>query len=172
MLRTAAGTDPTRTIRAITRSIDSRLAPAIVNVERDMSDSLAAPRFVMLLLSIFTGLALVLSAIGLYGVMAFAVAQRTKEIGIRVALGASMAQIGRAVIARGVALAVVGAAAGVIVAMWGTKLIEHELYGVTRSDVWSFVVGVTVLLAAATLACIVPMRRAVAVDPIRAIRTE
>jgi putative ABC transport system permease protein len=172
MLRSATAADPTSAVRAAVRSIDPRLGVDIVNVEQQLDKSLAAPRFMMLLLSIFTVLALVLSAIGLYGVMAFAVMQRTKEIGIRVALGASMAQIGRAVVVRGVGLAVIGAAVGVFVAIWGTKLIEHELYGIGRSDASSFVVAVTVLLGAATVACIVPMRRAIGVDPIRAIRSE
>jgi ABC-type antimicrobial peptide transport system permease subunit len=171
MLRSASS-DPTPAIRAAARAIDPKLNVDITSVERQLDQSLAAPRFVMLLLSIFTALALVLSAIGLYGVMAFAVMQRTKEIGIRVALGASMAQIGRAVVTRGLGLAVAGAAVGVFVAMWGTRLIEHELYGIGRSDAASFVVAVTVLLVAAVVASIVPMRRAVAVDPIRAIRAE
>jgi putative ABC transport system permease protein len=171
MLR-SSDVDPTAAIRAVVRSIDPRLTPQVRSIERQMAGSLAEPRFMMLLLSIFTVLALALSAIGLYGVMAFAVAQRTKEIGIRVALGASMGQIGRAVVVRGVGLAVAGAAVGVFVATWGTKLIEHELYGVARSDLSSFVVAVTVLLGAATVACIVPMRRAIGVDPIRAIRSE
>jgi ABC-type antimicrobial peptide transport system permease subunit len=76
------------------------------------------------------------------------------------------------VVTRGLGLAVAGAAVGVFVAMWGTRLIEHELYGIGRSDAASFVVAVTVLLVAAVVASIVPMRRAVAVDPIRAIRAE
>jgi predicted permease len=172
MVRSASPADPTGSIRAVVRSIDPRLTTDVVSTERHLSQSLAEPRFMMLLLSIFTVLALVLSAIGLYGVMAFAVAQRTKEIGIRVALGASMGQIGRAVVVRGVGLAATGAAVGVFVATWGTKLIEHELYGVARSDPSSFLVAVSVLLGSATVACIVPMRRAVAVDPIRAIRSE
>jgi putative ABC transport system permease protein len=172
MLRTGTAADPTAAIRAVVRSIDPRLTLDVIDIERQVAGSLAEPRFMMLLLSIFTVLALVLSAIGLYGVMAFAVAQRTKEIGIRVALGASMGQIGRAVVVRGVGLAATGAAVGVFVATWGTKLIEHELYGVARSDPSSFVVAVSVLLGSATVACIVPMRRAVAVDPIRAIRSE
>lgn len=172
MLRVSTTADPTPAIRAAVRSIDPRLTVDVVSVEDQLDKSLAAPRFMMLLLSIFTVLALVLSAIGLYGVMAFAVMQRTKEIGIRVALGASMTQIGRAVVVRGVGLAVAGAGAGVFMATWGTKLIEHELYGIGRSDPSSFIVAVTVLLGAAIVACIVPMRRAVAVDPIRAIRSE
>jgi putative ABC transport system permease protein len=172
MIRSATSADPTPAVRAVVRSIDPRLTADVVSVEHRLSQSLAAPRFMMLLLSIFTVLALVLSAIGLYGVMAFAVAQRTREIGIRVALGASMAQIGRAVVVRGVGLAVAGAAIGVFVATWGTKLIEYELYGVDRSDLSSFAVAVAVLLGAATIACIVPTRRAVGVDPIRAIRSE
>ena len=172
MIRSTTAADPTAAVRAVVRSIDPRLTTHVGSVERGLSRSLAAPRFMMLLLSIFTVLALVLSAIGLYGVMAFAVAQRTREIGIRVALGASMAQIGRAVVVRGVGLAVIGAAVGVFAATWGTKLIEHELFGVARSDPSSFVVAVSVLLGAAAVACIVPTRRAVGVDPIRAIRSE
>lgn len=172
MLRSSTNVDPTATIRKVAHSIDPRLTPQVRSIERQMAGSLAQPRFMMLLLSIFTALGLVLSAIGLYGVMAFSVAQRTREIGIRVALGASLTQIGRSVVVRGVGLAVTGAAVGVFVATWGTKLIEHELYGVARSDVPSFVVAVSVLLGAAVVACIVPMRRAVAVDPIRAIRSE
>jgi putative ABC transport system permease protein len=126
----------------------------------------------MLLLSIFASIALVLTAIGLYGVMSYAVAQQTREIGIRVALGASLGLIARTVIGRGVGLAAIGAVIGLIGAMWGTKLIEHELYGVARSDVLSFAVAVGVLLAAAVLACIMPTRAAVTVDPIRAIRAD
>jgi putative ABC transport system permease protein len=100
------------------------------------------------------------------------VTQRTREIGIRVALGAPSGSIARSVLITGAALAVVGSLIGLGFAAWGTKLIENQLYGVARSDVVSFVAAVVVLTGAALLACVVPTRRALAVDPITAIRAD
>lgn len=142
------------------------------SVAANMATSIATPKFAMLLLTIFTTLALVLAAVGLYGVMSYSVAERTREIGIRVALGASDAAIARRVIGGGTSLAAVGAAIGLGAAVWGTKLIEAQLYGLTRLDPASYVVGGIVLLAAALVASIVPTRRALAVDPMTAIRAE
>jgi putative ABC transport system permease protein len=144
----------------------------VVNVEDQMAGSIDAPRFVMRLLSVFTVLALALAGIGLYGVMAYAVAQRTHEIGIRIALGATRQTVARAVMLRGATLAVLGATVGLLAAHWGTRVIEHELFGVATSDPVSFAAAVVVLLSAAALACVVPTRRALSVDPIRAIRAE
>jgi len=146
--------------------------PPAVSVAEMMFRSIAAPRFVMLLLSVFTTLALVLAAVGLYGVMAYTVAQHTREIGIRVALGASGERIVRSVIGRGAALATVGAMIGLGAAVWGTKLIENQLYGLARLDAPSFAIGALVLISAAIAACIVPTRRALAVDPMTAIRAD
>ena len=126
----------------------------------------------MMLLASFTVLAVLLAAVGLYGVMAYAVARRTREIGIRLALGATPRAIGRAVIARGMALAVVGAVLGVAGAAWGTKAIEKMLYGIPRMDLVSFGVSATVLLLVTFMACIVPTRRALRVDPLIAMRAE
>ncbi len=126
----------------------------------------------MLLLRVFTVLALVLAGVGFYGVMAFIVAQQTREIGIRVALGASRGRVARAILSRGTALAAIGAAIGLVVSRWGTHLIENQLYGVTRSDPASLIVGALVLMSAALLACVVPTRRALAVDPMTAIRAD
>jgi ABC-type antimicrobial peptide transport system permease subunit len=117
-------------------------------------------------------LALVLAAIGLYGVMAYSVAQRTREIGIRVALGATRGRIARAVVTKGASLALAGSAVGVTIALWGTKLIEHELYGVAKRDTVSLGASVIVLIAVGVLACVVPARRALAVDPMTAIRAD
>ena len=109
--------------------------------------TIATPRYTMLLLTIFTIVAVCLTAVGLYGVMAYAVAAETREIGIRVALGASAARIGRSVIARGTLLAIAGGILGLIAAAWGTRLLESQLYGVTRLDAASYVSGAIVLLA-------------------------
>jgi putative ABC transport system permease protein len=172
VIRTDGSADPLAPVQSLVRSIEPMLVPELTSVEHQMGQSIAGPRFVMLLLTVFTILALALAAIGLYGVMAYTVAERTREIGIRVALGAPRARIARAVIARGVAVAIAGAAAGLATAAWGTKLIEHQLYGVARSDAVSFVAAVIVLIGAAVAACVVPTRRALAVDPMTAIRAE
>jgi hypothetical protein len=137
-----------------------------------MTRYLAGPRFVMTLLTTLTLLALLLAAVGLYGMMAYTVAQQTREIGIRVALGASSDRVARSVVGRGAALAIVGAAIGLAAATWGTRVIESQLYGVTRLDPVSFAIGAVVLVGAALIACVVPTRRALAVDPMTAIRAD
>jgi putative ABC transport system permease protein len=175
ILRAAAGRDPIPAIRGIINQLDPMLpAPTatVSNVEEAMARSIARPRFTMVLLVSFTLLALVLAAVGLYGVMAYSVAQRTRDIGIRIALGATRRDVARSVLRQGSVLAIVGAAVGLLGARWGSKLLEHSLYGVDRSDVASFALGAIVLVATAVLACIVPMRRAVAVDPLVAIRAD
>lgn len=144
----------------------------IDGTEELMHRTLAQPRFVMLLLTGFSALGLLLAAIGLYGVMAFAVAQETREIGIRVALGASRGSLVKRVLSRGLSLAVVGAGVGIGIAMWATKLIASQLYGVERFDIVSFACGALALLAAAAIACIIPARRALGVDPMTAIRAD
>lgn len=146
--------------------------PPPESVESNISKSIAAPRFVMLLLAILTSLALVLSSIGLYGVMSYSVAQQTRDIGIRVALGASDARIARGVLGRASALAVVGAVIGLVSAGWATNLIESQLYGVTRLDPVAFGAGAIVLIGSAIVASVVPTRRALSVDPMTAIRAE
>jgi ABC-type antimicrobial peptide transport system permease subunit len=148
------------------------LHPTIVSVTAALHDATAAPRFIMAVLSAFTLLALLLASVGLYGVMAHTVAQQTREIGIRVALGASRGRIARDVIVPGVALAALGAALGLIASHWGTTLIQNQLYDVPPNDTLSLVAGGAVLIGAALLACIVPTRRALGVDPMTAIRAE
>jgi putative ABC transport system permease protein len=172
MIRTDGAADLARPIQALVRSLDGQVTPKLESVEVQMAQSISAPRFVMLLLTTFTVLALVLAAIGLYGVMAYSVARRTREIGIRVALGATRSRISRAVVGGGVSLALVGSALGIAIALWGTKLIEHELYGVAQRDTVSLAASVIVLLAVGIVACVVPARRALAVDPMTAIRAD
>ena len=144
----------------------------IDGTEAFIYSSLSEPRFVTLIMSAFGLLGLVLAAVGLFGVMSYTVAQQTREIGIRVALGASSAHVVERVLARGTTLALTGALLGLAFAGWGTKLIASQLHGVERVDPVSFVVGATVLIGAALLACIVPARRALRVDPVTAIRAE
>jgi predicted permease len=173
MLRAAPGTDPIPAVRALIRQADAALPPPnVTNVEDAMARSVAGPRFTMALLVAFTLLALLLAAVGLYGVMAYAVAQQTREIGIRIALGATRSAIARSVLSRGVVMAAVGALVGTVGARWGSKLLEHMLYGVTRTDAPSFAIGVAVLVVTAVVACLVPMRRAVSVDPLVSIRAD
>jgi putative ABC transport system permease protein len=172
LLRTEGSADLLKPVQALVHSLDPAVTPKLESVEVQMAESISIPRFVMLLLTTFTILALALAAIGLYGVMAYMVAQRTREIGIRVALGAPRIRIARSVIAGGVTLAIAGCIVGGVVAVWGTKLIETQLYGVARSDVASFGAAAVVLLGAAVAACVVPARRALAVDPMTAIRAE
>jgi ABC-type antimicrobial peptide transport system permease subunit len=104
--------------------------------------------------------------------MAYAVAQRTREIGIRIALGATREQIARTVVGRGAMLGLAGAAIGLLLAGWGTRIIEGSLYGVGRLDVASFAIGGALLVGIAVAASLVPMRRAISVDPVTAIRAD
>jgi ABC-type antimicrobial peptide transport system permease subunit len=124
----------------------------------------------MTLLLAFTVVALVLAAVGLYGVLAYAVAQRRGEIGIRIALGATPRHVMRLVVRQGVVLAVAGGAVGLVGAWWATRIVVNLLYGVTRTDPLSFAIGAAVLLGAALMACRVPARRALRVDPVEALR--
>jgi putative ABC transport system permease protein len=173
IVRTAPGASPIAGVRALVPAIDRHLPPpSITNVEDAMSDSIAAPRFTMLLLASFTVLALVLAAVGLYGVLAYAVTQRTREIGIRIALGATRRAIGRAIVGQATMLALIGMVIGLAGAFWATKFIDKMLYGIPRSDPYSFAAGAVLLFGIAMAACLVPMRRAVSVDPLIAMRAD
>ena len=173
LVRVAPNADPISSLRALVAQADPRLPSATVtNVESVMQRSIARPRFTMTLLVTFTMLALVLAAVGLYGVMAYAVAQQTREIGIRIALGATRSTIASSVLRRGVLMAAAGAVVGAVGARWASKLLESMLYGVGRTDPLSFAIGVAVLLTTALAACLVPVRRAVAVDPLISIRAD
>ena len=129
-------------------------------------------RFNLYLLAAFAAVALALAAIGLFGVMAYLVSQRTREIGVRLALGASRAEVFRVILGRGVSLAAIGALAGVGAALWLTRVMESLLYSVSRTDPVTFVAVPLGLIAIACLACYVPARRAMRVDPVIALRSE
>jgi putative ABC transport system permease protein len=119
---------------------------------------------------IFAAVALLLSAVGLYGVIAYTVSQRTHEMGVRVALGATGSRISRMVVAEGLTLTLIGAAIGVVGALYAARVIASLLYGVGTSDPLSFVGAVLALCGVAVVASYLPARRAAAVDPLIAMR--
>ena len=171
-----AGVDPlslSREVRDAIAAVDPMVPTGqIRSMDQVLSRSLALRSFMMMLLSLFAGLALVLSSVGIYGVISYAVSQRTREIGVRMAIGASRLDVLRLVLAEGLNLVLIGAALGIAGALALTRLLSSMLYGVSVTDPLIFV-SVTVLLAAVSLAaCYVPARRAMRVDPIIALRYE
>jgi putative ABC transport system permease protein len=173
LVRTSSDAAIIPAFRSLVANIDSRLPPPLVtNAEDAMQRTIARPHYTMLLLVVFTLVAIGLAAVGLYGVLAYTVAQRTREIGIRMALGASRRAIARSVMQQGVLLAAVGGVIGLIAARWGVKLLGSMLYGIRETDIVSFFTGAAVLLVIAVVACLVPVRRAVSVDPLIAMRAE
>jgi ABC-type antimicrobial peptide transport system permease subunit len=136
------------------------------------SDSVLAQRFSMTMLGVFAGMALVLASVGIYGVLSYIVGQRTREIGIRIALGARRSHVLRWVMAEGAQMAVVGVVIGVIAAFGLTRLMAGLLYGVSAVDPMTFAAVAGVLLVVALVACYIPAWRAMRVDPIVVLRHE
>jgi putative ABC transport system permease protein len=141
-------------------------------LEQLLGTSVAPRRFNMMLLGIFAGVALVLAAVGLYGVMSYSVTWRTHEIGIRMALGAKRADVLRLVVRQGMILALIGLGIGLIGALSLSRVMRSMLHGVSPTDPLTFTGVSIVLLGVALLACLIPARRATRVDPIVALRNE
>jgi putative ABC transport system permease protein len=144
----------------------------IMTMEQRLAKSVASSRFVILLLSSFSILALGLAAVGIYGVMAYLVTQRTQEIGVRMALGAQERDVLKLVVGKGMVLAVIGTAIGLLASLALTRLMRSLLFEVTPTDWFTFVITSIVLLTVALLACYIPARRATKVDPLIALRYE
>jgi len=144
----------------------------IMTMDQRLAKSVASSRFVMLLLGIFSILALGLAAVGIYGVMSYLVTQRTQEIGVRMALGAQKRDVIGLVVGKGMALAVIGIAIGLAASLALTRLMRSLLFEVTPTDWLTFVITSTVLLTVALLASYIPARRATKVDPLTALRYE
>src|SRR5579872_2879494 len=169
-------TDPAALISAIRSAVASidKDQPifAISTMNQLVSDSVATRRITLVLLGLFSALALILAAIGIYGVISYSVAQRTHEIGIRMALGAQHKDVLRMILRQGVKIAVAGVAIGVIVSLGLTQLMSSLLFSVSAADPLTFA-GVAILLVlVAMLACYIPARRALRVDPMVALRYE
>jgi predicted permease len=142
------------------------------SMERQVADSIAGKRFTMTLLGVFAALALVLASIGIYGVLSYAVGQRTREIGVRMALGAQRLDVLRMVLRDGAQMVLAGVVLGVCGALALTRLMRSMLYGVQATDPLTFIAVAALLSSVALLACYVPARRAMKVDPMHALRHE
>jgi putative ABC transport system permease protein len=160
-------------IREIVRAHDAAVPLSNVRtIERIVMDAFSQPRFTMLLLAIFAGLALVLAALGIYGVIAYGVAQRAQEIGIRMALGATAGDVLRLVVGGGLTLAVIGIAAGVGGALALSRLMASLVYGVDTLDPLTFAAVPVLLVGVALLASLLPALKAAAVQPGSALKSE
>jgi putative ABC transport system permease protein len=169
-------TDPLSVSSAVRQaiwSIDKDLPfTEVQTMEQRLSQSFAGRRFHMILLGVFAGLALVLSLVGIYGVMSYAVAQRTREIGVRMALGAERLHVLRLVLGHGLVLTLIGVGLGLAGAFALTRFLASLLYGVGATDPVTFAIVPLLLIVVAILACYLPAQRATKVDPLVALRYE
>ena len=171
-----SGSDPRPLIPALRRQLremDPRLALSGVELmDQIAAAGVATPRFALFLVSLFASLALVLAAIGTYGVMAYSASERTHEFGVRMALGAQRSDVLALILGKGMRLAVVGIALGIGGALALARVLQSLLYGVKATDPLTFAAVSLMATAIAALACYIPARRATSVDPMNALRSE
>jgi ABC-type antimicrobial peptide transport system permease subunit len=158
--------------QTVRRAYPEQPISELMTMEERVSESMAEPRLYTSLLGIFAAIALALTSIGVYGIMAYSVGQRVREIGIRMALGAQRADVLRAVMRTGLILVAGGAAAGIVGAWITSRYIESMLYGVPPRDPLTFVAAPLLLLLVAAIACWFPAKRATSIDPNYALRGE
>ena len=172
--RTAADPDELiGPVRAVIRGLDPSLAVAEVRTIEDvLAAAVAQPRFMVVLMGAFSAIALLLAMVGIYGVVSYVVSQRTREIGVRMALGAGRARVSRMVVGGALLIAAVGVAAGLVAALALTRLMNTILFGVTATDPATFAVVVLILLGVTAIASYLPARRAASIHPTEALRCE
>ncbi len=160
-------------VRQIVNEVDKSVPVSDVKtMDHIVSESVTQPRFNLFLLGLFSGLALVLSVAGIYGVTAYTVTQRTHELGIRIALGAQVGDVLRMIMGQGMTVIGIGIAIGLAAAFLLMRFMNSLLFGVSATDPFTFAGITAVLIAAGLLACYVPARRATKVDPLIALRSE
>lgn len=161
------------TLRSVVRGLDrTAILSPVMTLEQELSDQLAPRRFQTWLLTLFSLMAVMLASVGIYGVMHYSVAQRTHEIGVRMALGARPENVVRMVIGQGTGLAAIGLGMGLIGAWWLTRLLQSLLFGVTATDPLTFGAAAVLLTVVAILASAIPALRAARVDPMAALRCD
>src|SRR5437870_12438376 len=169
-------TDPRTLLPAIRKELrvaePAMRAPQVIVWRQALYDSTQAQRTYMLFLVVFAAVGLLLAALGIYGVLAYSVARRTREIGIRMAVGAERRHVLTMVMAEGVRLVAIGIVLGLIAAFWLTRLVRHQLFQVSPTEPRVFIAVVLVLSAIALLACFLPARRATKINPMEALRYE
>jgi putative ABC transport system permease protein len=160
-------------VRSAVARLDTELTvDNIATMEQRVADSVARPRFYAVLLGIFASIAVALAAVGIYGIMSYSVSQRTREIGIRIALGAETREVLGLVLRQGMTLAAIGIMVGLGGALAVSRYLENMLFGITPFDGSTFAAVLILLTAISAIACYVPARRATRVDPIIALRYE
>jgi ABC-type antimicrobial peptide transport system permease subunit len=173
VLRTAG--DPSAVMsaaRRIVRELDPNVPPIVSTFAEVSAVSLQSRRFNLVLLGAFAGTALLLAVVGLYGVMAYSVARRTAELGTRIALGATRANVLSLVLRQGLVTAIIGVAIGIAGAIGLTRTLQSFLFGLSPTDPLTFAAVALLLIFVALLACYIPARRASKVDPMTALRYE
>jgi ABC-type antimicrobial peptide transport system permease subunit len=162
----------TAAARSVLREIAPDVPPRFRTFAQIYSASLGARHFNLTLVAVFAGTALALAIAGIYGVMTYSVTQRRKEIGVRIALGATPGQVFRIILGQGLTTTAIGLAFGMVAALALTRAIESLLFGVTPTDPVTFAAVIGVLVSVAALACYLPARRATDADPMDALRQE
>jgi len=160
-------------IRSQIQSVDSEEGPTrIATMTQLLANSVAQPRFNTFVIGLFSALAFILSAIGIYGVISYDVAQRTGEIGVRMALGARRVDVLRMILGHGLALTLGGLVLGIFGALLLTRFLSTLLFDIRPTDLPTYIAASLLLLAVAIAACLIPARRATKVDPLVALRYE
>jgi ABC-type antimicrobial peptide transport system permease subunit len=173
VIRAAAGERLAPIVEAAVRRVDARVRPpTFESMPRIVDASVMSQRFETTVLALFAATALILTAIGIYGVVASAVSAREREIGIRMALGAQAGRVVRSIVSRGMLLVTGGVIVGLVASLASTRLIAAKLFGVTPTDARTLGSSLLVLIAVATVAAWIPARRATRVQPSQALKSD